>query len=69
MSRIFTGPNITLATILGLFIMVLGGIVCVFAGKIKAKLTGRPADGQSEIPLKLGGLAIVIIGLLITVYM
>ena len=69
LSRIFTGPNITFFTVLGMCIMVLGGIVCFCAVPIKTKITGKPADEQGAIPLKLAGLAITIIGLIITVYL
>ncbi len=49
--------------------MILGAIVCIFAPKIKAKATGAPQDEMSSMPLKLAGLAIVIIGFVITVYL
>ena len=69
LSRIFTGPNITFFTILGMCIMVLGGIVCFCAEPIKRKITGRPAEEKEIIPIKLAGLVIAIIGLIVTVYM
>lgn len=69
LSRIFTGPNINFFSILGMCVMVLGGIVCFGAKPIKTKITGRPANDESAIPLKLAGLAIAILGLIITVYL
>lgn len=69
LSRIFTGPNITPYTVFGLIIMILGAGVCVFAAKIKGRLSGAPQDEQSAIPLKLAGLGIVVIGLIITIYL
>ena len=69
LSRIFTGPNITFFSVLGMCIMVLGGIVCFLGPGIKSKITGRPAEESEIIPLKLVGLVIAIIGLIITVYM
>ena len=68
MSRIFTGPNITFYSILGMCIMVLGGIVCFLGPGIKSKITGKPAEERDILPLKLAGLVIVIIGLIVTVY-
>ncbi len=69
LSRIFTEPNLTVFTVLGMFIMVLGGLVCIYAVKIKSKLTGREQDENSSLGVKLLGLAIVIAGLIITVYL
>ena len=68
LSRIFTGPNINLFSVLGMCVMVLGGIVCFGARKIKTKISGRPADDGEILPLKLAGLAVAVVGLLITVY-
>ena len=68
LSRIFTGPNITFFSILGMCIMVLGGIVCFLGPIIKNKITGRPAEEREMLLLKLAGLVIVIIGLIVTVY-
>ncbi len=69
MGRIFTGPNITFFTVIGMCIMILGGIVCACAVQIKEKLTGKPQDEQSALPVKLAGLVVVIIGLVITIYL
>ncbi len=69
LSRIFTGPNINVFSVLGMCVMVLGGIVCFGAKPIKSKITGRPADDDGALPLKLAGLAIAIAGLIITVYL
>lgn len=69
LSRIFTGPNITVFTVLGMCIMVLGGLVCINAVKIKSKLTAGPQDENSAIGVKLLGLAIVIVGLIVTIYL
>ena len=69
LSRIFTGPNITFFSILGMCIMVLGGIVCFLGPRIKSKKIGRAAEENEVIPIKLAGLAIAIIGLIVTVYL
>ncbi len=69
LGRIFKGPNITFFTMLGMCVMILGAIVCIFAPKINEKLTHRPQDEMSSVPVKLAGLAIVTVGLIITIYL
>lgn len=68
LSRIFTGPNVSFFSILGMCVMVLGGIVCFGSKSIMKKIKGRPAMEEEVLPLKLAGLAVAIVGLIITVY-
>lgn len=68
LSRIFTGPNITFYTVLGICIMVLGGLVCGYSVPIKNKLTGRKNTDEETLAIKLAGLGIVAAGLIVTVY-
>ena len=49
-------------------IMVLGGIVCFLGPRIKSKMMGKTAEENEVIPIKLAGLAVAIIGLIVTIY-
>lgn len=66
LSRIFTVPDVTPFTAAGLFIAVLGGLVCFFAIPLKNKITGRESAPEQALPVKLIGLALAAAGFIIT---
>ncbi len=66
LSRIFTVPDVTPFTAVGLFIVVLGGLVCFFAVPVKNKITGREHNPEQALPIKLVGLALAVAGFIIT---
>ncbi|MCH5187689.1 MAG: hypothetical protein J1F63_04745 [Oscillospiraceae bacterium] len=71
LSRIFTftGPQISVSTVLGLCIMVLGAIVCFGARPIMNKLTGRENTEEEFLPAKIVGLIMAAAGLIIVIYL
>lgn len=70
LSRIFeyTGPQLNFFSLLGLGIMILGGLVCIFSAPITQKLLKKETDGEQELPTKTAGLVIVVLGLIITMF-
>ncbi len=69
LSRIFdpSGPLLTPFTVLGLIIMVLGGLVCIFSRPIMNKITGRENSPEDTLPVKYTALALAAAGFIILV--
>lgn len=66
---VFTGPQISIFSVLGLIMMVLGAIVCFKAAWVKKIFTGREGSDEEAVPVKLIGLALACAGFITVIFL